>query len=231
MTIGIYLLRFTGTDKVYIGQSLRIEERFTKHIHRMKTGIANYKLLEAYNKYGLPNLEVLADGSIDDDLDAMETETIEIYDSVNNGLNIRSKASGGGVGLQGEKHGNSKYSNANIIEVFKKLVASNMPFSEISNNTNVSIHTIRDISKGRSHRWLRDIYPDDYEVLISLKDVREKNTAKYQGIEYPVILSPEGIEYTVTNIGAFAREHDLNKSHLCGVLNGLRKTHLKWKLK
>jgi hypothetical protein len=229
MTIGIYLLKFIGTNKVYVGQSLRIEERFTKHKYKLKNNLANYKLLDAYNEFGLPKLEILLECNEHDDLDSLENEAIEIFDSVNNGFNINTKASGGGIGLQGQLHGNSKYDFSIIIEVFKKLLLD-IPFKEISLTTGVEISTIRDISKGKAHRWLANKYPEEYELLAELKYTRTYNSAEHKGIIYPKIKDPFGNIYFIKNVSSFAKEHNLNKSHLCGVLNGKRKTHMGWKL-
>jgi len=229
MTIGIYILKFHGTDKVYVGQSLRIEERFNKHKLKLTNGLANYKLMDAYSKYGYPILEVIVETDIDEDLDTLENEAIEIYDAVNNGFNINSKAGGGGIGLQGEAHGNSRYTNSDILKVFKFLI-EDISFKDILSNTGVSLHTIRDISKGKTHRWLKNEFPIEYEKMLLLKGNREKNTAKDRGIIYNPILSPEGKLYTIDNLTAFAIKYNLNPSHLSGVLHGLRKTHKGWKL-
>jgi hypothetical protein len=229
MTIGIYLLKFTGTNKVYVGQSLVIEERFTKHKYKLKNNLANYKLQNAFTEFGLPLLEILLECDENDYLDPLENEAIEIFDSVNNGFNINTKASGGGIGLRGETHGNSKYSSDCIKRVFKQLLLD-IPFKDISDITGVELSTIRDISKGKSHKWLADIYPEEYELLKDLKYTRIYNTAEHKGITYPLIKNSEGSVFLVKNISSFAKEHGLNKSHLCGVLNGKRKTHLGWQL-
>lgn len=229
MTIGIYALHFKGSDKVYIGQSLRIEERFARHKLRITTGLANYKLMQAYSSYGLPSLEIILETNADEDLDILENEAIQIYDAVNNGFNINSKAGGGGVGLQGDLHGNSKFTNAAILKVFN-LLTENISFKQIVDETGVSIHTIRDVSKGRTHRWLKTEFPIEYDKMLLLKGHREKNTAKDRGIIYTPILDPEGTLHTVDNLNAFAMKYNLNSSHLSGVLHGIRKTHKGWKL-
>jgi group I intron endonuclease len=229
MTIGIYLLKFNGTNKVYVGQSLRIEERLTKHKYNLANNIASIKLQQAYLLYGVPYLEVLLECTLEDNLDMLENEAIEIFNSVNNGFNINSKAGGGGTGLQGDAHPNSKYSKETILTVFKNLLLD-IPFKDIAKTTGVEISTIRDISKGKSHKWLASLYSEDYECLLSLKHNRSINTAKHKNIKYPIILSPNNTAYTISNLSEFARQHDLNKSHLCGVLNKVRKTHKGWKL-
>lgn len=230
MTIGIYILRFNGTDMVYIGKSKSIETRFTKHKYRLTNRVANYKLMGAYDLYGYPTLEILVECA-KEDLEVLENEAIEIFDAVNNGLNINSKSSGG-IGLSGENHGNSKYTNESIEKVFLLLVANEICISTISEKTGVSIDTIRDISKCKAHRWLKDKYPNEYLTLESLIGTRNKGISSEQlGLVFPLLESPTGKVFTITNISEFSRQHGLNKSHLSGVLNSKRKSHLGWKLK
>lgn len=231
MTTGIYLLRFNGTNKVYVGQSLNIEQRFAKHLYKLRNNTHNYKLLEAYQEYGLPYLEVLLESEVSD-LNTLENEAIEIFNAVNNGFNINSTASGGGDGLFGDTHGNSKYSNQQVLEAFMMLVEGDLYIKEISNLTGISIDTLRDISKCKTHTWIKKVHPIEYAVLEKLVGSRPKGiSAEQRGIVYPEIISPEGAVYTITNASEFARDNGLNKSHLVGVLNGKRKTHKGWKLK
>lgn len=230
MTMGIYLLKFKGTNKVYVGQSLRIEERFTKHKLRIKTNISNYKLQDAYRLYGMPYLEIIDITKEEEDLDSLENANIELYDSVNNGFNINSKAGGGGVGLQGENHSRSLYTNNQIISVFKYLITEISSFKHIELLTKVSIHTIRDISKGKAHKWLKEYDEEAYSFMLSKINTRTKNTLQDKGI-VAILIDSNGLEHTVTNITEFSKINKLNKSHISGVINKKRITHLGWKLK
>lgn len=50
---GIYKIRNKVNGKVYIGQSMDIEERWNEHKHMLKTGTHHsYKLQKDYNSYG-----------------------------------------------------------------------------------------------------------------------------------------------------------------------------------
>lgn len=229
MTIGIYILRFNGTEKVYIGKSKSIENRFTKHKYRMRNNKANYKLMEAYKLYGFPTIEILLECT-EEELEDLENEAIEIFDAVNNGLNINTKSSGG-IGLFGDKHSNTKYSNELVEQVFFEIITNKYCFKDIEIKYGMHIDTIRDISKCKSHKWLKDKYPKEYVILESLVGTRNKGiSAKQRNIIYPNVVSPTGEIFNIENISEFARQYGLNKSHLCGVLNGKRKTHLGWKL-
>ena len=91
MSKGIYLLRFKGTDKVYIGQSLNIEYRYRDHLNPANR---SQKLSEAFILYGNPTLEILCEAT-DDELDDLEERMVlraryisgrswdDIYDQLN----------------------------------------------------------------------------------------------------------------------------------------------------
>lgn len=228
MTCGIYKLSFNGTNKVYIGQSINIESRFKAHIRCLNTGSHTYKLQNAYKLYGMPQLEILVECS-KEELDFCENESIQIWDCIENGFNSCLEA-GDTPTLRGELHGRSKFSNIEITEVFNLLIDNPLlTQQEISLLTGVSKDTINDISCGKTHLWLKQAYPDRYPQLEILK-LNRNSLRKEQAITkvYPDIKSPGGDLYSVRNISKFAREHGLNRSNLCSMLNGKAKSIKGW---
>lgn len=232
MTCGIYILKFIGTDKVYVGQSENIEYRYKKHLQRLKRGDHNYKMQQAYKEYGLPDLEILIPDLSKDELNSNEYEAFKIYDSISNGFNIAEQPS---IHGNGELNPGSKYSNEKIVEVLFLLININNTYKQIQALTGVSESTIRHIANQEAHLWLKEKYPSEYTQLQSLSGKRAvgKNTAIDRGIIYPTILSPTGQEYNVTNVAAFAKEHGLDSSCLAKVLKRRPKyaSHKDWKLK
>lgn len=228
MTIGIYKLTFNGTDKVYVGQSEDIEGRYIDHISNIRTGRANSKVLKAVQEFGYPKLEILYICT-KEDLDSIENETIELLDAVDNGFNVLKKARDIPRPItHGELNKNSKYTNDNIRKVFKLLVDTpEKSFENISKDTGISIETIRSISRGGNHKWLKSEYPEEYNKLEQLKGTR--HTAKAKGIIYPEILSPEGIKYIVTNLSKFARDHKMSRSKLGDFLHYKSYPYKGWK--
>lgn len=228
MTCGIYLLRFEGTDKVYVGQSLNIEKRFTQHKNHMVLGTATPKMQEAFNIYGPPNTEVLVE-CVEKDLDVIEVEAIEIFDAVANGFNSSKGGHGGGHGLYGEQMYNASYSNEKIIEVFNLLIDdTSLKLIEVSVHTGVPKSIVSLVSSGASHLWLKDLYPIKYAEMLSL--VGTRRGAKYRGGAYPSLVSPNGIEYCVDNISAFTLKHSLCKVHIGKVLKGTEVQYKGWHL-
>lgn len=224
-------MRFNGTEGVYVGQSVNIEYRYKKHIQSLKRGTSNYKLQKAFNKFGIPNLEIIIEVP-KDELNACENEAIQIFNSVNNGMNIAEYAD---IHAEGEGNPAAVYSNEDVYKVFLLLLDLSFRYKDIETLTGVSISTIRHIANCESHTWLRESYPDKYSILESYKGkLRQQatNSAKQRGIKYPPIISPSGEVFTVTNVASFSREHNLDPSSLRKVLTKAPKyiTHKGWKL-
>lgn len=237
MTCGIYCLQFEGTDKVYIGQSVNIEHRYSQHKQTLKNNTANYKLQEAYSLYGKPILKILLQCS-STNLNLYEDIVIQYYDASNTGLNIHSSSVEAPT-LKGVEHGRCLYSEQQLLDVLN--IVYNCPdisFPEIEKFTKVSRNTISAIAAGNKHLWLKERLPIIYAEVLSNKGrrsrqntyVSDKLSAGNNGIIYPDITSPEGKVYSVTNAYKFAREHNLAGNHLQEVLNGNRKSHKGWKV-
>lgn len=233
MTCGIYLLKFNGTDKVYVGQSENIEYRYKKHKQSLKAGNHNYKMMEAYKEYGLPELVILLDDIQANELAENEILAFEIFDSVRNGFNVSPDAT---IYSSGELNPAAKYTDAQIEQAFNLLLNPELRYADVELETGVSLSTVRHIACLEAHTWLEKKYPEKYAVLKYIKLSGRKlgkNTAQHRKIEYPTILSPEGVEYNINNIAAFAKTHGLDPSSLAKVLKKRPKynSHKGWKLK
>lgn len=223
---GIYVLRFIGTDKVYIGLSKDIYGRQRNHKYSLSQGIASPKLQNAYNLYGLPIMEILCECG-EKELDTYEIEAITIFNSIENGFNTKS---GGAVGpgdhISGDKNGRSKHSEDTYIAVFMDLVNYNNNYKDISTKYGVSIQIVDHIATGVSHKqWLQKLFPKEYDILVSKINSRTRFV--------PTILINESlsIEYTVYSILDFSNEFNIPKSTVSGIITGALKNAHGWKLK
>lgn len=222
MTCGIYKLSFNGTDKVYIGQSTRMEVRYTQHKTDMRKGRASEKMQEAYTLYGLPQLEILkVCNSVE--LDTYETEYIAKYNSVDSGFNTYRDPYEAPV-KKGTQAGNSKYSEDLIIDALMYLTIPNSTIQKASIEFNVGVPALRGIVYQGAHTWVSEKYPQLLEnirsVLIqSTQNSRVKapklNYCLKEKIGRPVyVVDPNGIIHEVTNINEFSKNHDISKSSL-----------------
>lgn len=216
MTCGIYKLNFNGTNKVYIGQSENIESRYINHIRSFKQNKASKKLQKAYEEFGNPNLETLIECT-KDELNDMENNAIQVYDSFHNGFNSQEFAEDVPV-LFGENHPGSKYSNEQIEYAFSLLVTHEHTHQEVSDLTGISKYMINHIAIGTCHSWLSVKYPETYALFMKQKP--KGGNSKDRGKSYPKVVSPEGIKYSIDNLRGFAREHDLPYSSLNSLVNG-----------
>lgn len=221
MTIGIYKLNFTGTDKCYIGQSeSSIERRFTNHKRAMQERFTSKKLQEAYDTYGEPDLEILIEAD-KLELDELEIETIRVYNTIENGFNTLSGGSTGN-GQCGESASNAKYSNETYCNILK-LLAISVDVKDISSELGVTRSVVRSIKKCENHKWLKDVLPKEY-ALIEAKHRAyspKNNHAEARGIKYiPLVEIATGILYNITSLRETARLLNMDSGNLSKLLNG-----------
>lgn len=229
MSCGVYILKFYGTNSVYVGQSLNIENRFKVHLRKLRDGTHNYKMLKAFGVYGPPTFEIVTECE-KNALNDTELEAFGIFDSVENGFNVASEPD---IHLEGDKNGASKYTNEQITDAFNFLLDLDNRYSDIADATDVSLSTVRHIANGESHLWLAREYPTEYATMLSYKGLTRQsagNSGKAQGKVYPDVISPEGIVHKVECANAFARSKGVDPSYFVKLLNKKAKSCKGWKL-
>jgi hypothetical protein len=229
MTCGIYRLIFANTNKCYIGQSIHIEIRFLQHISNIKNGTATSKLMEAYNLYGLPKLDILVE-CYQEELDHEEEQSIDIFNSVENGFNTNTYVYQAPI-KKGVESGNSKYSKNQILESLRLISTPGNSIIEASKLTGIGKDTITNILGRRSHLWVSEEFPDLLKkantVLISTNTnnriayCKEKYTILAKQIKYPKVIDPLGNIHRVDNINEFSKVNGtISKSSLHRLLSG-----------
>jgi len=223
MTCGIYKLSFNNTDKVYIGLSSNIERRMAAHKYTLLHNLAPNKLQSAYTKYGMFIPEILCECE-ESELQQFEIETIDIYNSIENGFNSRE---GGNIGssssTRGDRNGRSIYSNDTIREAFLLLINTNKTLPEISDILNISIQCLGHISSGTGHKWLEKEFPEEYTALVSTK----RTYNKY----FPVVITNGIEEILINSYEELINKFNIAYSTAVGFISGRTLTLLKeWKL-
>lgn len=88
MTTGIYALTWPNALKIYVGQSKDVQNRYLQHCTSLRSGTSSRKLQEYTELEGnLPNLVILEEVPDYLNLDIFEQKYIDLFDSINNGLN------------------------------------------------------------------------------------------------------------------------------------------------
>lgn len=223
MTCGIYKLNFVGTSKAYIGLSKNIEARIRGHRYALKNYSSNYKLIGAYTTYGIPTIEVICECD-ESELDYYEIEAIEIFNSINNGFNIREGGATGSTYSSGESNNMSKHTRDVYVSVFKHLCFNDDSYKYISELYDVSIQVVDHISSGVSHRgWLSIEFPEEYTLLTT-----KLNNRKYRKIE---LVHIDGRTFTANSLIEASNLLSIPASSISAVHTGQKLHAYGWGLK
>lgn len=219
---GIYALYWWEQDLVYVGLSQSLKSRELEHYNLMrKNKHTNYKVQNAYDKYGKPEFIVLEYCRISD-LTQKEVEWCNEFDALGpNGLCL---VEPGIVGF-GTNSNASKYSKVQILKTFSLLYKGNHSFKEIAILLGIKEHLPYDICSGGAHLWLKEAYPHQYEIMRSFN--RRVLANKLKPLR-ALIKSPSGEILELYSVSEFCKKEfgDVNqKKHMGSVVTGNRKSH------
>ena len=210
----------------YIGCSSNLIKRIQWHLSMLVSSKhTNKRLQQAFIDYGQPVVEIIeyCDLNI---LKEREIYWIKQFGSFVKGFNNTNGGDGGGFG---EGVHNSLYSEDQYKEILIALADTDLSLREVATKLGVKLEIVKHISSLSAHGWLEEVLPEKYSKIREkyLSGIRN-NSAESKGIMYPTLVSPEGVEYVVTNIHAFCREHNLQPQNLHKVLTYQRKIHKGW---
>ena len=131
-----------------------------------------------------------------------------------------------------DKYGNYATSRSltdNIYyDILYDLATTNMKYNVVASKYGIKDGIIEDIAAGNTHKYLKDKYPELYDSMLAKKGGRR--AGPQSGLEYPKVLSPEGIEYSFRNATQFSKEHGLHQGHFAELLKNRVKSHKGWTL-
>lgn len=147
-TIGIYKIENLINHKIYVGQSRKIEKRWTNHkSSAFNQKEHNYKspLYRAFRKYGIENFQfsILEECSIEE-LNQKEIYWINFYNSFFNGYNLTFGGDGSGSAIKKDS----------VIGTIKDLEITSLTQKEIAKKWNISEEMVQGINTGRY--WKHD---------------------------------------------------------------------------
>ena len=174
MKCGIYKITNLINNKVYIGQSIHIEKRWSDHHNRPYNPNSpdyNCTLYKAIRKYGIDSFsfELLEECS-SQDLDEREIYYIDFFNSYYEGYN---ETKGGKKNCVTW----SKLTEAQVAEIKKKLSTQKYSLVDLSKEYNIHKDTIRDINNGTT--WLDVGEYTKYPLYISYKSPLYKKKTNY----------------------------------------------------
>jgi predicted GIY-YIG superfamily endonuclease len=227
---GIYVLYFECDDEqYYIGKSIDIQTRYKNHCSELKNNRhINKTMQKAYLLHGLPTVMPLEEVLDLEYQNIREITWIKELDTYTNGMNGTIGGDGTGCGADSPR---SLYPRETYIEILQQLANTTKNTVIISQELFVSKMVVQSISRGGgNHAWLAIEFPELYAKMLLKKGTRLRSFWNRPIKQYPIIKSPEGILFNISNIRKFARDNNLHQSHLGNVLRGIVKSHKGWTL-
>jgi hypothetical protein len=217
---GIYALYWEEPALVYIGRAINTLNRFNRHINDLKNNKhCNYKVQDAYNKYGKPSLIPL---SYDYSEEAL---WIKEFNTTVDGLNITSGGDGAGEGVD---NSSSKYSKAVVLKVFSLLYKSDLSYNFIKDKLSVPLSLVKDIAIGDRHTWLSSVYPDKYSLMLNRLPSRVNSNSIRNKYTLVLLKSPTEEIHKITSIKEFCTEYGLNPGNISSLISDRFKSSKGW---
>lgn len=249
MTCGIYKAQNKINGQIYIGQSVRIEERWKEHKNSAINGTS--KFYKAIQEFGWDNFEwSIIEECPREELDEKEIYWIEYYNSINNGYNFI-------CGAPFSKKKYSKLSDEKYDELIQDLINNILSIKELSNKYNLNLPYIYTINKGEDSRRKKEliyplrelIYPNkpkrDYKQLsneeidnlildlqedkLSYKELELKYNANYKflrRVNKGEKILKEGLQYPLRSL---KNHQKLNEQEINDIVNLLKYSSLTMK--
>lgn len=173
----VYIIKNTINNKVYIGQAINTQKRFTSHKSRSKLDLDNSILHKAMKKYGIENFYVEILESQIKNYNEREKYWISKFNSIYpNGYNILKGGEEPPL-LKGEKHWNASLTQEQVNILIDELINSNMTLAKIAKCYNVNYTILRHINYGEAWRDEKLSYPlkqdDDRNILKNRKNIED----------------------------------------------------------
>ena len=147
MTCGIYKIENKLNGKVYIGQSINIEERWKQHKRNYSFLTSNF--YKAIQEFGINNFNwFIIEECNKKELNEKEKYWINFYDSINNGYNMK---------IGGSYH--KKLTDEQLNFIIEDLIKNELTIKEISKEYNVTTTYIYEINRGERNKQNNRIYP------------------------------------------------------------------------
>ena len=231
MSTGIYAIYWQQQDLIYIGQSVRIEERYKEHLYSLKLGThRNYKVQEAYNVFGLPEHIILEYCTVD------LLDTLEIlWQKEFNSLKSLDICEAGNTRRRG-----SKYSIKELEELLEVSLDSSLSIKILQEKTGIPSSTIQAILVGRLNLGLDTSMPLLLDRAIESHAIRTSSRASRGGagrticskLGGPVILKNNitGEVVSISNLKEFSTKYNLDSSHLSKLLKNKAKSVKGWSI-
>jgi len=172
----VYVLLNIIENKVYVGSTKNIRIRRNAHKSRLQRGVhGNYKLIEAYNKYGWGSFVCgVLKYDVLEEVRKLEQYYLELFDAKNCGYNISCYVDSANdldirkkISISNRRNNcnnpNHKLTQDDVEEIIGYLAKGWLP-EQLAPKFNVDRCTIKDVKLDRSN-YLRSEFPEEYNTI------------------------------------------------------------------
>lgn len=205
--IGIYSFENKINGKRYVGQSVNIEARHTRHLSASNNSSSdeyNKVLYKAFRKYGVENFSFSILEEVEkENLNQREIFWIEHYDAFLNGYNA-TPGGDGGNGIVGELHYKTQFTTEEVLEIKKLLKEFKLTQTEIASmynttsdviclmNTGINWKSVGEYSypiREPNYRFGKSVFTDKEVMDLRKQYVEEQAEELYKGYKDRCTLS------------------------------------------
>lgn len=214
----VYLIRNVITGRVYIGSTCMLRSRLLRHFSQLRNGThCNTHLQRAWNLYGdrAFDVEVLEQFDSDDRLELRQSEeqwmqSYQCYDRTHGyNLDIRPCSASGKVSEETRE----KMRRASTGRTFTMSEQARRRISESQKGKQFSEEHRRKLSASLQGRTFS---------AESREKMSEAKSKSYR------VVSPDGVELTVTNMRRFCRENSLSHTGMIALATGRWRYYKGW---
>jgi len=225
--IGIYKITNKLNKKIYIGSSMNIKARISKHKSQLRNNKhKNSHLQNSWNKYGEDNFKFEVVETVDSFELLLEREQFYL-DNTKNKYNILSKA----YASYGYKH--SEKTKKLLSELGKMKTGDKNPFYG-KTPSKESIEIIRNIGKsqtgdknpfyGKHHtKESKEKMSNSLKGRKMPESFLDKQKGNTRGAKEFSVTTPSGTMFTIVNLTKFCKENDLNPRNAIAAVAADRK--------
>jgi group I intron endonuclease len=227
---GIYLIKNNINNKVYVGSSVNIKNRWSVHRSLLTNNKHDsIKLQNSWNKYGSENFTFEILEFCDENIRQVEEQWISYFDSFYKGYNMVEYTVTPSLGKSPNQETRSKQAKAkekpfSLLNPDGKLITG-YNLEKFAKDNNLHASSLHKVHKGKARYYKGWTSPVYYRKKLKTGGKGPKNSNN----KYFEFISPEGNIVKAECLNELCRQYKLLANNMTNVYYGKQSHHKGWK--